>query len=136
MSPCSFFCPLPALLLHFPLLFFSITPFLKLADCSFGFVLQTASMICQSASAESNFGEGEKRVDQARALIRGRNPNKSLPSHQPTPKNKHNPPGISYFNVCGGKGMIHSFSQDNVCTVWYVCLLCIRDLCVDLYLQR
>lgn len=40
------------------------------------------------------------------------------PSH---PQNKHNPRGISCFNLCGGKGMIHSFFQDSTGTVWNVC---------------
>lgn len=39
------------------------------------------------------------------------------PSH---PQNKHNPPGISCFNICGGEGMIHSFFQDITGTVWSV----------------
>lgn len=42
------------------------------------------------------------------------------PSH---PQNKHNPRGISCFNLCGGKGMIHSFFQDSTGTVWNVCPL-------------
>lgn len=90
MSPRSFF--LPALLLRFPLLFFSITLLFNLADCSFGFALQTASMICQSASAGSNAGEGQNWGDQA--LIRMRNPNNSAlpPSHpqiNATPPESH-----------------------------------------------
>lgn len=84
MSPCSVFCPLPALLLVFHYFSFSITPFLKLSGCSFGFALLTASMICRSASAENPLGGGKEWVDQA--LGRKRNPNKSLPSHHPTPK--------------------------------------------------
>lgn len=135
MSPCSFFfCPLPALLLHFPLLFFSITLFLKLADCSFGFILQTASMICQSASADSNFG-GEKWVDRG-ALIRKRNPNYSLPSYHPNPKINTTPPGISYFNICGAKGTIHSCfpGQDTHCLI---CLpiLYQRSVCRPLFIK-
>lgn len=109
MSPCSVFCTLPALLLHFPLLSFSITLFLWLAGCSFGFALLTASMICRSASAESPPGGGKEWVDQA--LGRKRNPNKFLPCHNPTPKINTPPEESHALTFVVVKGWFTPFSR-------------------------
>lgn len=119
MSPCSVFCPLPALLLHFPLLFFfhysvSQTFRLQFWLCPANSIDDLSICICRKSSwrREGVGGPSTRKEEKPKQV------SPLPPSH---PQNKHNPPGFSCFSICGGKGMIHSFFQDSTGSVWSVC---------------